>query len=164
VVIASFAFRASLLAAGLVACAAGPCLAESRLSATPTAAARLMFQVQVPAVARVLPTGLPGLVTVTPDDLERGFVEVAGTGIEVVANQRGEKRLVASLVAGFAKAVEIIGLPQALVAEPQGEVGLREVRRGVVDSRYDLRYRIHLDRTTPPGTYPWPVFLRVEVR
>ena len=72
--------------------------------------------------------------------------------------------LAAGLAAGFAKAVEITGLPQVLVAEPQGEVGLREVRRGVVDSRYELRYRIHLDRATPPGSYPWPVLLRVEVR
>jgi hypothetical protein len=166
--IASTLLRALLPAAGLALAASGPCLADSQLSRSPgtPAVAHLMLQVSIPALARVMSSGQPGQLTVSPDDVERGFVDVADARIEVLANQRGGKRLVASVIAAFARSVEIAGLPQAVVvaaAGPQGDVRLPESRRGVVDSRYDVRYRIHLDRGIAPGVYPWPVHFKLEV-
>jgi hypothetical protein len=159
---------ASLLAAGLALAASGPSLADSRFSRSPDTptVAGLMLQVRIPALARVLSAGQPGQLTVTSDDIERGFVDVADARIDVLANLRGEKRLVTSVIAAFARSVEIAGLPQAVVAMaagPQGNVQLPESRRGVVDRRYEVRYRIHLDRGIAPGVYPWPVYLKLEV-
>lgn len=164
--IASAPLRVALLAAGLALAAPAPCLAESQLSRGPgaPATARLMLQVGIPAFARMRTSGQPGQLAISPDDLDRGFVDVPNAGIEVVTNQRGEKRLVASIAAAFARSVEITGLmPQAVVAGTQGTVRLAETLRGVVDRRFEVSYRIHLDQGMVPGIYPWPVLLRLEV-
>lgn len=165
---ASSSLRALLPAAAVALAVCAPCLADSQLSrgAGAPAVAHLMLQVSIPAFAQVMSSGQPGRLTVSPDDLERGYVDVTDARIEVHANQRGEKRLVAAVIGAFARSVEITGLPQAVVvaaAGPYGDVRLPESRRGVVDSRYVVRYRIHLDRGIAPGTYPWPLYLRLEV-
>ncbi|NJD88686.1 MAG: hypothetical protein FIB05_11825 [Betaproteobacteria bacterium] len=157
--------RASLLAALTAALLPLPANADSRTVTGPgglSARARLDFQVRIPAVAQVQSAGHGRLIEIRGEDIERGYVEVAGARIAVKANMRGQKRLVAQVTAAFAKAVEIAGLPQPLVAQPAGESALQDTRRGVVDRLYDVSYRIQLAPGIAPGVYPWPVFLRVD--
>lgn len=164
---ASSFLRTTLLAATVaVLAAARPSVAETVRVDGPgarSARAHLNVEVRVPPVARAVSGGHAGQLAITADDVERGFVDVAGATIDVVANLRGPKRLVASVVAAFAQAVEIAGLPQEVVARPDAELPLGDGARGVVNRRFDVRYRIHLARGTLPGVYPWPVFLRIGV-
>ncbi|NJD29674.1 MAG: hypothetical protein FIA92_15460 [Chloroflexi bacterium] len=157
--------RASLLSASIAALLPFPADADSRTATGPdalSARARLDIRIRVPAVAQVRLAGPGRGIEVREEDLERGFVEVTGASIAVRANMRGQKRLVALVTAPFAKSVEITGLPQRLLAQPEGEAALQDTRRGVVDRRYDVRFRIRFAPGVTPGVYPWPVFLRVD--
>ncbi len=161
---ASFLARAVLLAVAAAAGMPGPAVAGPQSGAgAPAAAPRVsvMVKVTIPPVLRVRAVGQPDNLAVTAADVERGFVDVGNARLQVFSNQRGSVRLVAAVASPFAQAVEITGLPHALVARPLGEA---PVARGDGPSErgFQVHYRIRLARDTAPGLYPWPVFLSLE--
>jgi hypothetical protein len=158
--------RALLLAAALAALLPVPALADGGTATGPgshSAKARLDFRIRIPAIAWVRSSGHAPRVDIRAEDVERGFVEVRRARIAVRANMRGQKRLVAQVVAAFAESVQIDGLPQPVLAQPEGVSPLWGGRGAVVDGSYEVHYRIRLAPGVTPGVYPWPVFLKLEV-
>ncbi len=156
---------AALGAMALALAASAPAWPDSRLAAGPNAPgarAGLEFSIQVPAVTRVLSTGHSAMVAVSAADVARGYVDVDRARIEVLCNLRGVRRLVASVTAVFAAKVQITGLPEEIVASPEASTQLPARAGGVVDRRFDVRYRIHLAPGAAPGVYPWPLRLALD--
>jgi hypothetical protein len=157
-----FAAAAAAIALLLASPAAWPGSGAATGPSGRSARSHLDFAIAIPAVMRLHATGQPAVLAVSAEDVSRGYVDVDRVRIEVTANLRGLKRLVASVTAGFAQKVRITGLPEELLASPEASTILGGRAGGVVDRRYDVRVRIHLAPGAGPGLYPWPVRLSLE--
>lgn len=156
---------ALLVLAGLLACSPGA-TADSRFASGPdglSAKAGVQLMIRIPKVALLGVDGAPALLSVSRQDVLRGYVEISGVRIRVVANARGGKYLSAAADPAVATSVEITGIAGGLVAGPEGKVRLSTAPRDVVDRRYDVRVRVNLAPGVGAGTYPWPLVLRVVV-
>lgn len=160
---ASFVARAVVFAALVAAGIPGQALAGPAGGAGPASSrVSLPVRVTVRSVLRVRAVGQPDHLAVSAADVERGFVEVGNARLQVFSNHPSPVRLVASIASSVAQAVEIAGLPQAIVARPLGEASLARGGGGPSERGYEVRFRIRLARGTVPGLYPWPVFLSLD--
>lgn len=120
---------------------------------------------KLPVMARVLPSAKVTTLrqvltlTITDDDISRGFVEVpAASVLEILRNCHC--MLMLELTAPFHE-VEITGLGGGTVVSPEG-MSMFEIpfsKPGTV--HFELTYRFPLTRIVTAGTYPWPLTLSI---
>jgi hypothetical protein len=154
----------ALLVLGGVLANSSAAIAGAGLPAGPdsrAARASVQFMVRVPAVTLLRVDGAPAQIAVSSQDVARGYAEVAGVSLGVVANGRGSKFLSAAANTAVASSVEVIGLPGSLVASPEGQVQIAANPRHVVNRRYDVRVRVNLAPGVGEGRHPWPLVLRI---
>jgi hypothetical protein len=120
--------------------------------------------------ARVLPTArLESLrsspaLTLTPEDVGRGFVEVEhATSVVVKTNSPTGYFLEFDIAGEMIRGMKVLGLPgEAFVAPADGRV-IRPTRGPLVET-LDLGFRFELSPSAEPGEYPWPVSLTVSTK
>jgi hypothetical protein len=120
--------------------------------------ARASFTVSVVVPARVTLTALdqPAELEVSAADVERGYVEVAGT-YRVSHNDRRGYLLSFLPRHGLTREIEVQGLATALV---MGDEPVELVQPGPPGShQFALAFRFMLDPAVVPGRYPLPVLV-----
>lgn len=119
------------------------------------------FQVSVEVPVRVAlqPLGEPALLTVTADDLERGYKDVA-VRYHVSHNDRHGYLLQIAHLGGVARQVRVNGPGGGSV----GGGDVLELRGDGLAFEQDiaLEFRLMLRDDVSPGTFDWPVRLTVQ--
>jgi hypothetical protein len=126
-----------------------PCVAHAEYTLDPAgreARAAIQMQVRIPKMLRLQQRERPATVTVTEDDVARGYVDVDGGVLEISYNGRGEYDLQAQAVSAWATVVTIRA------------DGARGARRAMVP----VSYRVHLAPQAGPGSYGWPILLSLQ--
>lgn len=155
--IAAYAIGGALLAAAMpaqaasqVATGAGPLVARAAVD----------FAVAVPRVMRLLLLDHPPTISVSAEDVARGFVTVAGPRIDLLVNDRHGFSLRAELVGAAFTAARIAGLPAAITATREGSLAPMPTRVGRPRPQpYQVTYELQLAKDAAPGLQPWPVAL-----
>lgn len=132
-------------------------------AAAATSSAGIVVGATVRASARVLSAEPPASLVVTPQDVERGYVDVALGGRWRVSTNADVYSVVVDLAgAAGIVAVEVDGVAQTTrtLAPPRGM--LRRRRGPSAVETLEPRWRFHLADGATPGPRPWP--LRLTVR
>jgi len=149
-----------LLTAVLVAILSLASLPEAEAEAARSAGAQLKVSATVLPVASLNVHNRAQMLTITEDDISRGYVDVAsGSSIEVKSNSRGGYYLSFEFFDPAFTQVHIDGLGRpATIGAGSGIVPL------AVDGtmvRIALSYRFILAENVKPGDYPWPLTVSV---
>ena len=155
--VALYTQRQLVIAALLAALAMVSPGAVTPVEAAQKATQSLDLRITIPAVMRMKVLHQPATIEVTPQDVERGYVEVtSGSLLQVTANIGWQ--LSFATQGGIASSAQVRGLPGNVVVGPEGGTvtGLRPMRHATV---FDLSYRFVLAPGVAPGTYPWPVMI-----
>jgi hypothetical protein len=119
-----------------------------------TATVLSFFRMQVAYQATVL--------TVTPNDIARGYVEVpAATNFSVVTNTQNGFLIDFRPRSELFNSAVITGLPQPVEIGAQGGSALYNIAHGRTTT-HQLSYRFMLRPDVQPGSYGWP--LEISVR
>lgn len=136
----------AILAAALVT---GSLQAES-VSATVQVSARVIGRT-------IITLQSEPMVTITPADLERGWVEVTEPSVlSVKSNQRAGFQLAFAPTAPWVAGGEVAGLSDPIVFEASGASAAFSYA-GVAPRQLELRWKLHLSPDATPGTFPLPV-------
>jgi hypothetical protein len=102
----------------------------------------------------------PAMLTITKEDVRKGFVDDGSTSlIEVRTNNRSGCLLTLDAGESPFKEAEVTLQGHTVVVGPQGGIiVLERIGRQVVS----MRYRFLLAHDTRPGTYPWPYSLSIS--
>lgn len=100
--------------------------------------------------------GVPESVTITPDDVAAGQVDVRGIRLVVKSNDPIGYVIAFRLRTADFQHVEVRGLEEQLRLGKGGGFAIRHLER-IAFETYDLSYRITLPPNTAPGTYAFPV-------
>ena len=150
---------AALCAAAFSAALAAPPAMANAESGGDRARGRIDFAVVIPVVLRVRPASEPRSLSIGPDEVARGYVDVGA-----------EMRVTSNSVAGFMAA---ISCDPALVSRVEARIGGQVVEVDapgssvridlgkMLDAPLAVRYRLFLVSGAAPGTYRWPVALRL---
>ena len=134
------------------------------LIATPLVAGSgdLRAQFSVTAIvsprASVEPLSQPALLSVSADDVERGYVDVAAA-YRVSSNDPSGYMMRLAPRTGLTSSVEVAGLSTPVVMTDQVVEVIQPAARR--PQRLDLRFRLVLDEKAVPGTYAMPVQVSV---
>ncbi len=108
-------------------------------------------------VVRQAPT-----LTVTPEDIDRGYVDVpAGTQLRAQSNERKGFSVSFDPRARLFERATITGLGKAVEIGPEGGA-VNQVYPGR-DTLLQLSYRFYLAAGLVPGSYPWPLQISSSV-
>lgn len=122
------------------------------------------FKVSVEVISsiRLLRVEQPETVTLTDEDVRRGYADVsAPSRLLIGSNSRSGYLLVVSFVSDWIRLALIRGLQvESQVSTPGGR--LLQPHSGKLRHELELRYQLHLHPGTRPGTYPWPIELSVQ--
>jgi hypothetical protein len=134
------------------------------LMATPLVAgsgdlrAQLLVTATVLPRASVEPLSQPVLLSISADDVERGYMDVAAA-YRVSSNDPSGYMVRLAPRVGLTRSVEVAGLSSPIVMTDQVVEVVQPAARG--PQRLDLRFRLVLDDSAVPGTYSMPVQLSV---
>jgi hypothetical protein len=105
-------------------------------------------------------------LTVTPDDVARGYAEVpAASRFAVTTNNRTGYALTFQPYAGIFRSVAIHGLGLSVeFGAGGGTVTQSGAENGVVRTLFELGYRFYLAEGVQPGRYFWPLGVSVSAR
>lgn len=121
--------------------------------------ARTQFRVTayVAARASLEQIAQPSTVTVSGQDLERGYVDVAAT-YRVSSNDPAGYMVRLAPRVGLTRAIEVTGLATPVVVRDD----VVDVSQPAALQPRELRlgFRLVLDEAAVPGTYSWPVQLQ----
>jgi hypothetical protein len=150
---------AALCAAAFAAALAAPPAMAAGESGGDRAQGRIDLAVVIPVVLRVRPASEPRSLSIGPEEVARGYVDVAA-----------EMRVTSNSAAGFMAA---ISCDPALVARVEARIGGQAVEVDapgssvrielgkMLDAPLAVNYRLFLVSGAAPGTYRWPVALRL---
>ena len=146
--------------AAAMAFMAVPALAASE-SGPREARGRIDFAIVIPVALRVVPVSEPRSLAIRAADVARGYVDVdAATALRVTSNN----------AAGF---VAVIACDPALVTRVEARIAGQRIEAGapgssahveggkMIDAPLGVDYRLFLAPGAAPGTYRWPVALRL---
>jgi hypothetical protein len=148
---------AALCAAVFAAALAAPPAMASGESGGDRARGRIDLAVVIPVVLRVRPASEPRSLSIGPEEVARGYVDVAD-----------EMRVTSNSAAG---SVAALSCDPALVARVEARIGgqvVEVVAPGssvridlgkMLDAPLAVSYRLFLVSGAAPGTYRWPVAL-----
>ena len=123
----------------------------------------LLVSAQVRAVARLESQTAPAVLEITPEDVRRGWLEVADpVNLRISSNSRQGYVLNVLPMQALFTSVAVAGLDGEVTLGPDGgELVQRwQQARPVVDVA--LRFRFQIARGVAPGVYPWPLGFRVR--
>jgi len=100
----------------------------------------------------------PALLSISEDDVERGYVDVAAA-YRVSSNDPSGYMVRLAPRTGLTRSVEVAGLSSPIVMTDQVVEVVQPAARG--PQRLDLRFRLVLDESAVPGTYAMPVQVSV---
>ena len=105
-------------------------------------------------------------LTVTPDDVARGYAEVsAASRFAVTTNNRAGYALIFQPHAAIFRSVEIHGLGVGVeIGAGGGTVIQSGAENGVARTLFELGYRFYLAEGVQPGSYFWPLSVSVSAR
>ena len=112
----------------------------------------------VSARASVEPLSQPALLSISADDVERGYVDVAAA-YRVSSNDPSGYLMRLAPRIGLTRSVEVAGLSTPVVMTDQVVEVIQPAARR--PQRLDLRFRLVLDEKAVPGTYAMPVQVSV---
>jgi hypothetical protein len=141
------------LAEVLLLLAAVPCVAtagETRAS--------FLVSATVLARASLEPVAQPAMLSVSGDDVARGYLDVA-VAYRVSSNDPSGYMVRLAPRIGLTRSVEVAGLSTPIVMTDQVVEVVQPAARG--PQRLDLRFRLVLEDSAVPGTYSMPVQLSV---
>lgn len=151
--------RSASLAAIVLAAMFGWCVP---IATAGQASAMLQVSAVVRATTKVQTEYQSTQLTITADDIQRGYVEVRdATRISVHTNSRNGYALSFYAVGELFQAVEIAGLRHHVGLGPDGGTAVERDPAGPNNS-HDLSYRFVLRSDLQPGNYPWPLMLSVR--
>jgi hypothetical protein len=115
-------------------------------------AAQIAISAVVTKVMQVATHAHPETITVSAEDVARGYVDIApGPTLQVTTNCRDGVRIAFFVFGDVVRAVELRGAGSVLA--------LPGVARGAVTHRVPLLYRLVLSAGARPGVHAWPVQL-----
>ena len=105
-------------------------------------------------------------LTVTPDDVARGYTEVsAASRFAVTTNNRAGYALIFQPHADIFRSVAIHGLGVSVdIGAGGGTVLQSGAENGVARTLFELGYRFYLAEGVQPGSYSWPLSVSVSAR
>jgi hypothetical protein len=105
-------------------------------------------------------------LTVTPDDVARGYIEVpAASRFAVTTNNRAGYALIFQPHAGIFRSVAIHGLGASVEFGASGGTVIQSgAENGVARTLFELGYRFYLAEGVQPGSYFWPLSVSVSAR
>lgn len=127
-----------------------------------SARASIDFAIRVPRIARLRQLDLPRTLTLTEEDIARGFVRLRGRLDLAVNDPRGyvlTGRLADRAFSGFR--VEGLALPIES-SGPSDSVQMPPERAPRSGEPREVRYELRIAPGAVPGVRPWPLQLRVE--
>lgn len=125
----------------------------------------LTVSARVLPYARVELHSAPASVSVTQEDIRRGFVDADAPLSFSMTSNRGQGALLTfTPVGGFFEQAAVSGLPQAVVVDRAGlVVALPSTGGGREHRAVTLRFRFFLATSTLPGVHAWPLKVSTEV-
>jgi len=149
--------RALAILAGLMIFATGAANADS-------SSASLQVSVNVQARAILTVEEQPSQVTVTGEDIRRGFVEVASASrINVRSNSPNGYLIGFEVTPGPFRQVEVTGLGNPVEIGVTGGT-IAQPYNGSMSDTARLSYRFLLSSDAQPGAYSWPLALSANAR
>jgi hypothetical protein len=127
----------------VIACTA--CALGFSAHAGKTARAVIELQVRIPKVLALQERGRPESVTITAQDIARGYADLAGGAIHITYNGRGGYSLQAQSQAAWVADVTLVS------AAPRAQ-----------QVRMPVTYRVLIAPHAQPGSYAWPVALSIH--
>lgn len=134
---------------------------------TPTAVATEQAKMTVSATVlkhaslRVL--AQPSSVVVTPEDVARGYVDVAAPTQLAIKCNSGAYMLVFAGHGEFVRQILVSGLGNEVqMGADGGAVKQVATGRGMTTARHDVGLRFELSAAAREGVYPWPLQISVE--
>ena len=104
----------------------------------------------------------PKTLRVTAEDIQRGFVDVEASPLQIRTNNRNGYLALFRLEPGFCAYATVTGFKDEFEVGQAGGF-VTEPFVSIVSSR-TLQYRLHLDGSARPGTYAFPLSLKVVAR
>lgn len=139
---------------------AGEAHADGAAGST-SASARIDFKVVIPVMLRVHTVSQDRELSVTPADVERGYVDVPrATRLEVTSNSAGGLLVRLGFDRTLLSRVRASLAGQALEADSSQSLPLHAAK--LVGAPLEVGYRLYLAPGTRPGTYAWPVSLALD--
>jgi hypothetical protein len=154
---------AALCAAAFAAAAAlvAPPAMAARDSGSAGARGRMDLAVVIPVVLRVVPVSEPRSVSIAPEDVARGYVDVdVATAMRVTSNNAAGFTAVISCDPALVTRVEARIGGQVIGVEAPGTSARIDLGK-MLDAPLGVNYRLFLVSGAVPGTYRWPVALRL---
>jgi len=143
------------IAAVVLIASGGPSLAGSK--ATIMVTASVMASISQSVIHQ------ESKISITGEDLERGYVEIpSGTILVVKTNDRSGYFLFFEGANDLFKEVWITDKGRTTVLSPNGGLIRQSHSGGNVEVK-DLSYRLHLKENTQPGLYPWPFRVKASL-
>ena len=151
--------RAAAAAAVAILAASPQMSSAAQASGERSASVSLDFVVRIPVVLKLRSVRQPALLSVSPEDAVRGYVDVDGAiAVEIAFNARQGFRLRLQAVHPVASAVRFRGVATPLHAMVEGdELSVMRLAGDPTVTTLNAGARITLAPGTAPGTYPWPV-------
>jgi len=151
------------LAAGYcVALGAADTSSPTRTATGTSTRASMMVSVTVAPAAALELSSEPPAVAITSQDLARGYVDISTpTGLRVRSNSPAGYALEVLPVSPLFNAIAIRGLGSDVTVSADGGTIVQRWQHAQSVS-LALTYRLYLVDGLQPGTYPWPLRLRVR--
>jgi len=118
----------------------------------------LSITAYVPKRVKLEVLSQPGTLTVTPDDVRRGYVEVSMPMQVAVRANTDHYALVFSGAGDVVRQAQVQGLDGLVQFDGTGAmVPQRVTMRPSQQKLHELRFRFMLAANTSPGAHPWPM-------
>lgn len=129
---------------------------QARAAPASTASSTMRVSATVVPYLRLQVLSQPATLDVTPEDVERGYVDVpAGTDLMARTNDRNGFSLSFGARSNLFRKARVNGLDEGLEIGPEG--GLAHQGFGGNRMLMHLSYRFFLAPQVGPGRYPWPL-------
>jgi hypothetical protein len=146
--------------AAAIALGALPAMAE-RESGGARIRERIDFAVVIPVVLRVVTVSEPRSVSIGPEDVARGYVDVnVATAMRVTSNNAAGVTAAISCDPALVARVEARLGGQVVAVQAPGASTRIDLGR-MLDAPLGVSYRLFLVSSALPGTYRWPIALRL---
>ena len=140
-------------AASQVATGSGPLAAKAAVD----------FAVTVPRVMRMQLLDHPPTVSVTPEDIARGYVRVSGPRVDLLVNDRQGYSVRAEIMGTAFTEARISGLPGAIVATREAALAQMPTMVGRARPQpFNVVYELKLSPGATAGQHAWPVGLTLS--
>jgi hypothetical protein len=127
------------------------------------ATASIRLAIKAPRVMRIQLLDHPATVSVSAEDVARGFVTVTGPRIDLLVNGWQGYTVRSEIVGSAFSGARVAGLPAPINATREPALAHFPSMTGRPRAQpYAVVYELQLSADTAPGVHPWPVALALD--